>query len=96
MKKDTPTDHDITLSYNYKDVLFNNKTAIDYLQYYNNSPDTHKATIALHLFGFGKTKIASVLSIDRTTVYRILDVFKELPKDESKDEIEELIQNKPY
>lgn len=59
----------------YKTTIYDNAKAIEVIKFYISCPDKHKAVFTLYLSGFNKKKIAEMLSINRTTVHRILDIF---------------------
>jgi DNA-directed RNA polymerase specialized sigma24 family protein len=59
----------------YKTTIYDNAKAIEVIKFYIACSDKHKAVFSLYLTGFSKKKIADMLSINRTTVHRILAIF---------------------
>jgi hypothetical protein len=59
----------------YKEYIYNSAKAVKAMQFYMSSPDNHKAVIALYIAGFNKARISSILTINRSTVHRILAIF---------------------
>lgn len=60
----------------YKETIYDNAKAIQAIKSYIACPDKHKAVFTLYLAGFNKKRIGELLTLNRSTIHRILAVFE--------------------